>query len=177
MGLGVSLTLLFLAAVRTILVLPAAGFALLTFVLVLLVCLVDDPYLYWIGRCVMALVLTEMMLVSLFAARWMEDVIRCRHAGPGVNDYPGRPTRSQQSSFEFVFDLALFFCTFALVLWLPAEAVRGWSFDLTWPAFWLAGGAATWFLKRLLAERFAAGATIPDRAPGSTPGTPPSSGP
>jgi hypothetical protein len=176
MGVGVSLTLLFLAAVRTILVLPAAGFALATFILMLRVCLVDAPYLHWIGLCVMALVATEVMLVSLFTASWLEDLIRCRYAGSGANDYPGRPTKSQQSSFEFVFDIALFFSCFALVMWLPAEAVRQGNLDLTWPVFWLIGGAAIWFLKRALARHFAAEVVSPGKAPGSTPGTPPSSG-
>jgi hypothetical protein len=168
--------LLFLAAVRTILVIPAAGFALGTFVFVLMVGLVDAPYLHWIGRCVMVLVATQVMFVSLFAVSWLEDLIRSRHEETGNDPFPSRPTKSQQSSFEFVFDLPLFFCCLALVMWLPAEAIREGNVDLTWPVFWLVGGAAIWFLKRALAGHFAAEVVSPGRVPGSTPGTPPSSG-
>ena len=174
-AIGARLAMGFLAAVRTLLFLPAVALLLAALVVMLTVCFVDEPVwplMLWI---LLTLGAAEVLIATAVGARWLEDVFRARYVGPGGNRPD--PMESAGRLVVMMIEIVLLLAGFALLLWIPAEISRARTMGAAWPGLWLLMGLLAWWARGEVNKWLARRAVSRDTDPCSTLGTPPSGGP
>lgn len=164
--------MLFLAAVRTLLFLPAVALFLASLVVMLTVCFVEEPVWPSILWFFISLGAAELLIAMAAGAKWIEDMIRARREDP--DQKMADPMESAGQLVVMMIEIVLLLSGFALLLWIPAEISRERSLGVAWPSLWLLVGGLAWWARREVTKRLERRAVSPDTGPCWTPGTPPS---